>query len=209
MPGPPPKHPSVRARKNNPRAEFRSLPRTGRKGKTPAWPLPRDVAMTALLDVQRDRAANLQVQIDGTEDGRARGRLQRALNRREIASAQLALQIELAEDAEKALWSDLWSTPQAVIWEESHSQREVAQYVRWKIRAEQGDLKAAPEARQLSDRLGLNPLALMRLRAELERVDEVEDQGKRRRSAPTPQRQPAARGKKKPDDPRDVLRLVQ
>ncbi|SDT85163.1 hypothetical protein SAMN04488548_1162 [Gordonia westfalica] len=54
-----------------------------------------------------------------------------------------------------------------VIWEESHTHREVAQYVRWKVRAEQGDLKAAAEARQLSDRLGLNPLALMRLRPRL------------------------------------------
>ncbi|WP_074848216.1 hypothetical protein [Gordonia westfalica] len=54
-----------------------------------------------------------------------------------------------------------------MIWEESHTHREVAQYVRWKVRAEQGDLKAAAEARQLSDRLGLNPLALMRLRPRL------------------------------------------
>ena len=50
--------------------------------------------------------------------------------------------------------------PQAVMWEESSAGREVAQYVRWKIRGEQGDLESAKEARMLSDRLGLNPLAV-------------------------------------------------
>jgi hypothetical protein len=81
---------------------------------------------------------------------------------------------------------ELWSTPQAIIWEESFAHREVAQYVRWKIRGEQGDLKASVEARQLSDRLGLNPLALMRLRTEIEHADEAADKGDKRRKASTP-----------------------
>ncbi|SDT84975.1 hypothetical protein SAMN04488548_1141, partial [Gordonia westfalica] len=131
------------------------------------------------------------------------GRLRRDLNKNELLVAQLQLQIEQATDAEKALWADLWSTPQAVIWEESHTHREVAQYVRWKVRAEQGDLKAAAEARQLSDRLGLNPLALMRLRAEVEHVDEVENRGKRRRETSVPQRKNPPK-----DDPRSSLYAV-
>ena len=120
-----------------------------------------------------------------------------------MTAATLALQVEQADDLERALWGDLWSTPQAVLWEESHALREVAQYVRWKVRAEQGDLKAAAEARALSDRLGLNPLALLRLRAEVERVEDAEDRGRRRRStaAPAPRREGD-------DDPRSGLYAV-
>lgn len=189
MPGPAPKHPSVRARRNDAKKDFRVLSPEGRSGPAPVWPLRPDVATAAMLEVARDRVAALQVDLDGAEDGRAKSRLRRELNKNELLVAQLQLQIEQAADAETALWSDLWGTPQAVIWEESHAHREVAQYVRWKVRAEQGDLKAAAEARQLSDRLGLNPLALMRLRAEVEHVDEVENRGKRRRETP-PKRPP-------------------
>lgn len=204
MSGPAPKHPSVRARRNDPKRDFRSLPSDGRDGETPAWPLLPDVLMSATLELARDRVASLQVDISGEDDGRAKGRLRRELNKHEMTVAQLTLQIEQAADLETALWSDLWSSPQAVIWEESRAHREVAQYVRWKVRAEQGDLKAASEARQLSDRLGLNPLALMRLRAEVEHVDEVEDRGKRRRE--TPDRKP--KSGPEGDDPRSGLYAV-
>lgn len=184
MPGPPPKHPSVRARRNKPNAGFRSLPAEGREGPAPEWPLQADVGRAAQLELARDRVVALQVEIEDAEDGRTKGRLRRELNKLELMIATLSLQIEQAVDAEVALWEDLWSTPVAVMWEETHALREVAQYVRWKIRAEQGDLKAATEARMLSDRLGLNPLALLRLRAEIERVGEAEDRGNRRRGNP-------------------------
>lgn len=186
MPGPPPKHPSVRARRNNPRKDFRSLPAAGRVGAVPAWPLQDDVALVAELEYARDRVATLQVEVEQEDDGRKKGRLRRELNKLEMVVARLGLQIEQARDAEVALWEDLWRTPVAVMWEEAHAQREVAQYVRWKVRAEQGDLKAATEARLLSDRLGLNPLALLRLRAEIERTEEAEDRGRRRRERPAP-----------------------
>ena len=61
----------------------------------------------------------------------------------------------------------------------------MALYARWMVRAEQGDTKAAAEARQLSDRLGINPAALLKLRAEIENVDAVEDRGRRRRARTT------------------------
>lgn len=202
MPGPAPKHPSARARRNDAKKDFRVLSADGREGAVPDWPLLPDVTMQAQLDVARDRVASLQVELAGEDDGRAKGRLRRELNKNEMLAAQLSLQIEQATDAEVALWSDLWSTPQAVIWDESHAHREVAQYVRWKIRGEQGDIKAAAEARQLSDRLGLNPLALLRLRAEVEHVEEAEDRGTRRReSRAKPPRDPGA-------DPRAGLRVV-
>ncbi len=201
MPGPPPKHPSVRARRNNPKKDFVTLPAAGRKGPIPVWLLEVDLRLQATLDLASDRQTALLMEIEQAEDGRERGRLKRELARVEMVAATTRLQIEQGRDAEVALWATLWATPQAVLWEQTHAHREVAQYVRWKIRAEQGDVKAASEARLLSDRLGLNPLALLRLRAEVERVDEVEDRGARRRSLP---KQP----KKPGDDPRAGLYAV-
>ncbi len=202
MPGPSPKHPSTRARRNDAKKDFRVLSSQGRQGATPSWPLLPDVHMSAQLELGRDRIASLQVEVEEAEDGRTRGRLRRELNKLELMTAELALQIEQATDLEKALWADLWSTPQAVIWEESHAHREVAQYVRWKVRAEQGNLDAAKESRMLSDRLVLNPLALMRLRAEVEHAEAAEDRGNQRRQRPAPT------AKKKGDDPRGVLYAV-
>lgn len=158
-----------------------------------------------MLELSRDRVAALQADLAGEDDGRAKARLRRELSKIEMTVAQLQLRVEQATDMETALWADLWSTPQAVIWEEAHSHREVAQYVRWKVRAERGDLKAASEARMLSDRLGLNPLALLRLRAEVEHVEEAEDRGRRRRESPTQQR---AQPRKDGDDPRSGLYAV-
>lgn len=74
---------------------------------------------------------------------------------------------------ERKLWGELWRTPQAVMWERTHAHREVAAYVRWSLAAEAGDLRAAPEARQLSDRLGLTPLALRRLEWEIVEATEA------------------------------------
>jgi hypothetical protein len=203
MPGPPPKHPSVRQRRNDVKKDFRVL--TGREGEAPPWPLRPDVQQTATLELMQDRVARLQVEIEETTDGRKRGRLKRELDKLEPAALILKLQIEQAVDEEKELWTELWSFPQAQLWEENRSHREVAQYVRWKVRAEQGDLAAGKEARMLSDRLGLNDLALLRLRAEVEHVDKAEDEGERRRERKAPAK---SQGKKKPDDPRGFLSAV-
>lgn len=78
-----------------------------------------------------------------------------------------------AEDGGE-LWRDLWTTPQAAEWERQQCARTVATYVRYQLQAEDGDLKAATEARQLADRLGLTPLAMLRLRWEIKR-DEAEE----------------------------------
>ena len=184
MPGPAPKHPSAlsRARDAKRGGDFRQLAAVPDDAVIPQWPLGQDLSQVALLETNRDRVANLQMQIESEDDGRKRGRLQRELNRLELAITAIELELEQARDSEVAMWNDLWAMPQAVLWSESHAYREVAQYVRWKIRAENGNLDAGKEARMLSDRLGLNPLALLRLRAEVECVDEVVDQGNRRRS---------------------------
>ena len=110
-----------------------------------------------------------------------------------------------AADLEAELWAEMWTTPQAIMWDQSPSfRREVASFVRWQVRAEQGDLDAAKEARMRSDRLGLNPLALLRLRAEVEKAEEAEDRGRRRRAAAPVAASEGDGG----DDPRGVLYAV-
>ena len=205
MPGPPPKHPSVRARRNDPKKDFTTLPASGRKGATPPWLLGPDLYLQATLDLARDRQSSLLMEIEQAEDSRKRSALKRELAKVEMVAARTQLQLDAARDAEVALWSDLWVMPVAVIWEQMHAHREVAQYVRWKIKAEQGDTKAGSEARLVSDRLGLNPLALLRLRAEVERVDEAEERGTRRRTTATPAPKPKRKGD---DDPRAGLYAV-
>lgn len=69
-----------------------------------------------------------------------------------------------SSDAELGAWDDLWRSPQAVAWEAlAVSTRDVATYVRFSVLGEL-DPKAANEARQWSDRLGLNPAAMLRNR---------------------------------------------
>lgn len=70
-----------------------------------------------------------------------------------------------ASKAEGVLWTQLWSSPQAVAWAELGWVRTVARYARITIAAERPKAIAAvmSEARQLEDRLGLNPKAMRSL----------------------------------------------
>ena len=65
---------------------------------------------------------------------------------------------------EKALWTELWRKPQAVVWEEQGLQRIVARYVRTVIEAEWPGANATlrAEVRNMEDRLMLNPVFLRR-----------------------------------------------
>jgi hypothetical protein len=76
--------------------------------------------------------------------------------------------------AEAELWADLWTKPQAVQWERQESERTVARYVRVCIAAEKPKAPAglSAEARQFEDRLGLSPMAMLRLKWEIA-ADEV------------------------------------
>lgn len=202
MPGPVAKHPSTRARRNNPRNDFTSLPAAGRQGKAPVWPLLSDVQMTVERDQAQDRVASLMVEIEGLESGATKNRLGRQLVQAELRCATLTLQIEQAGDSEKALWSLLWATPQATMWDASPAfARMLAQFVRWNVRAEQGDLAAAVEARLRGKDFGLTPLTLLGLKAEVVRVEDVEDRGRRRRTTQTP-------GRGQPDDPRAIFSVA-
>lgn len=204
MTGPASKHPSRRARRNSPQSGLTSLPSAGRAGSAPAWPLPGDAKTVALLELAEDRIASLTAEIEDAEDGRTKGRLRRNLATAEQSAAILRLQAEQQADLETELWAMLWVTPQATLWDVSPAfERTLAQFVRWNVKGEQGDLDAAKEARIRGKEFGLTPLTLLGLKAEVERVDEAEDKAKRRRST----EKPSSRGKKG-DDPRDAFRVV-
>lgn len=67
------------------------------------------------------------------------------------------------------VWFVLWRKPQAVAWERFHLEDVVARYAL--VRAQADKRVAHPtilaEARQLEDRLGLSPMAMLRLRWEI------------------------------------------
>lgn len=170
--GPPPKPDDQRRRRNATVAMVR-LPPEGRKKRAPNWPLIPDVVLTARRDLAEAKVEQLEYDLEelrseGKPTGSVEAKLDRAREAALITNRQLAEQRKL----EAALWKDLWSTPQSVEWERLGWLRDVAQYVRHKTLGELGDLDSAREARQWSDRLGLTPLAMLRLRWEVGR-DEV------------------------------------
>jgi hypothetical protein len=81
---------------------------------------------------------------------------------------------------EASVWAELWRTPQAAAWDGMGVgvRRVVARYVRLVASPEPSE-KTLPEIRQMEDRLGLNPLAMLRLRWEVTE-DEV---GERRQES--------------------------
>lgn len=87
-----------------------------------------------------------------------------------------------ATATQRGIWRWLWQTPQAVAW--VGVDRVVARLAVLLAEIETGDLSRTylTEARQLEDRLGLSPMALLRLRW---RVVEA-DPGSRRTTARVP-----------------------
>ncbi len=70
--------------------------------------------------------------------------------------------------AQLEVWEQLWRTPAAVAWERLEWSRAVARYVVVLVKAEKsltGVLLS--EVRQMEDRLGLSPMAMLRLRWEV------------------------------------------
>jgi hypothetical protein len=191
--GPAPKDPTKRARRNAAIA-MTQLPAEGRKGTAPKWPLRPDMTAIRARLVAEQKVERLREQLNDEEDGRKIGRLERQLD---VALAEAeAIEVQLAEQRgmELELWRGLWKTPQAVMWERLCWTREVAQYVRWKVLAELGSLDASKEARQLADRLGLSPLAMLRLRWAVA-ADEV---GARRAAKKTPAKATGSRARRGP-----------
>jgi hypothetical protein len=93
--------------------------------------------------------------------------------------------------AEEFAWAELWAKPQAVAWERlAIPVRVVARYCRTACAAESAiagkptvaGVQSMGEARQMEDRLGLTPMAMLRLRWEIV-ADEVAEA---RADAPQP-----------------------
>lgn len=158
------------------------LPAEGRQGAAPDWPLRPDVALQARLDVLRGEQADLEQALDGMEPGKEANRLRYRLGQNVEKVALTEAIIRNADELERELWAELWATPQAVAWERLRWTREVAQYARWKAKAELGDLDASRESRMLGDRLGLTPRSLQDLRWEIVE-DEVTQQREKTTSA--------------------------
>jgi hypothetical protein len=67
---------------------------------------------------------------------------------------------------ELTIWIALWTTPQAVAWERLGWTRTVARYARFLLASEEPSARPSllNETRQMEDRLGLTPMAMLRLR---------------------------------------------
>lgn len=150
------------------------LPAEGRRGPAPEWPFRPDVVLQAKLDVLRAGQADLESALDGCDDPKEANRLRHRLGQNVEKIALTEAVIRNADELELELWTEAWATPQAVAWERLRWTREVAQYVRWKAKAELGDLDASKEARMLGDRLGLTPRSLQDLKWEIV-ADEVQE----------------------------------
>ncbi len=167
--------PNPNAARRNARSAGVVLPAEGRTGPTPPWPLPNDVVLTARLEVLRSEQAALERLLDEGPDPREANRIRHRLGQNVEQLAVAEAMVEASQRAELDLWAELWRTPHAVAWERMRWTREVAQYARWKAKAELGDMEASKEARMLADRLGLTPKAMADLRWTIA-ADEVAEQ---------------------------------
>ena len=159
--GPPPDPDALRRDRADDRSGWTLLPAEGRQGDTPEFPLPPDVMLSSMLESTEAAREMVEAQIDSGDAPRG---AHAKLAKLDQKAAQYRKALELAVGMELALWESLWRTPQAAAWERLRWTREVALYVRWQVHAELGSLDAGKEARQWSDRLGLNPTALLRNR---------------------------------------------
>lgn len=87
-------------------------------------------------------------------------------------------------DRELEVWESIWRTPQAEAWHRNGWLHDVALYTRFLAIGETGRLDEAKEARMWSDRLGLNPAAMLKNRWRV-RSDEVTEQREAKKSPGT------------------------
>lgn len=169
--------------RRNVRSASVKLPAEGRQGAPPEWPLRPDVRLQARLDVLRAEQADLEAALDGCSPGKEANQIRHRLGQNVEKVALAEAVARNADELERELWAELWATPQAVAWERLRWTREVAQYARWKAKAELGDLDASKEARMLGDRLGLTPLSLQSLRWQIVEDEVAEQRGQKATSA--------------------------
>lgn len=169
--GPPPDPNALRRDRPSDAAGWTILPAEGRRkangaaAGAPRWPLLPDIGLRAKLAVAEGQAEAIAQLIESylleeRDTENLERRHERIAERIEVLRFQVAEQ----DDREKALWREIWAYPQALIWERDRQTRAVAMYVRHQVLGELGDLDQAKEARQWSDRLGVNPAAMARNR---------------------------------------------
>jgi hypothetical protein len=141
-----------------------TLPAEGYEGDIPEWPLLPDIALRAKLVVAQSTVERCEDQLAECPSDMRAG-VERRLMVAQEKVAVLSFQVAEQEQRERALWDEAWRAPQAAAWVAKVGwSRDVAQYVRHKVLAELGSMEDAKEARQWSDRLGLNPSAMLRNR---------------------------------------------
>lgn len=163
MPGPAPKHPDQRARRNATVA-MTKLPQSGRKGRAPAWPLAVDADLEFKIEMAKRLIAECEDEIEWCTTAKDRTAARRRLSRAKKQLGEAEAMRKVASKAEREIWAALWKTPQATQWEKRGWFREVGLYARHQAKAEAGSLDDSKEARQREDRLGLNDMSMLRLR---------------------------------------------
>lgn len=180
--------PKPQRQRRNATVAMTRLPPEGRgKRNAPPWPLIPDIALGVRHDLAVAKVEALELDLVELRDaGRPTGSVERKLDAARETAAITEAQLREQRRLEALLWRDLWRTPQAVQWERLGWYREVARYVRHTVMAELGDLDAAKEARQWSDRLGLSPLAMLRLRWVVAHDEVAEKRAERAERAAAP-----------------------
>lgn len=143
--GPAP-NPTSRRQAGNQSNTWTDLPAGGFDGPIPAWP----------IVTNEQSAAHMLNHADGKVP----------------KSLPMGADAERLDIREATVWADIWRSPQAAAWALNGWTYDVALYVRYLVQGEFGDLDSAKEARMWSDRLGLNPTAMLKNRWRV-RADEV------------------------------------
>lgn len=164
--GPAPKHPDQRARRNA-SVSMTRLPKSGRSGRAPAWPLGGDIVIETGIHQAKRAIAAIKDELEWATTARDRSAQRRKLERATKQIAELEAMKKFMATTERQIWTALWKTPQATQWEKRGWFREVALYARHQAKAEAGSLDDSKEARQREDRLGLNDMSMLRLRWEI------------------------------------------
>lgn len=164
MPGPAPKDPEQRARRNKtPALTYLPADGLGPDAQAPAWPLAGHVAEVAEIPTLQARLRAVKAEAAATGDTREAERLTIKAARLEDECAARRAWSAARIASEQAIWLELWTLPAAVEWQRGRHTRLVARYARTVAEAEMGDAAAAREARSLEQHLGLTPLAMLRL----------------------------------------------
>jgi hypothetical protein len=164
--GPPPKAADQRARRNA-TVSMTQLPASGRSGRAPAWPLASDSKLDVDIALTKLAVKGMVDELEWLSTARERSAMRRKIDRAKKHLAEAEAMKKAASVEERKIWTALWKTPQATQWEKRGWFREVALYARHQAKAEAGSLDDSKEARQREDRLGLNDMAMLRLRWEI------------------------------------------